>query len=89
MTLGSEQTKRIPYPSDLFDLEWELIKLYFHNSRTNKGRKRFHPYREVLNAVFYLLRLVVPGECYPTNFHRGKLCTTISVFSDLLDFRNV
>ena len=27
--------------------------------------------------------LVVHGECYPTNFHRGKLSTTISVFGGL------
>jgi len=52
----SEQNKRIPYPSDLSDKEWEIIKSHFPCSRTNRGRKRVHSYREILNAIFYLLR---------------------------------
>lgn len=76
----SERTKRIPYPSDLLDREWKLIKPYFMNSRTNNGRKRVHPYREILNAIFSLLRSgcawrMLPHEFPPwkTVFHYSRL----------------
>jgi len=52
----SKRSKRLPYPGDLTDKEWKLIKLYFQNPGTNRGRKRVHSYREILNAIFYLLR---------------------------------
>jgi putative transposase len=42
----SEQTTRIPYPSDLSNKEWELIKPHFPIHNTNLGRKRVHSYRE-------------------------------------------
>ncbi|MBW2636500.1 MAG: IS5 family transposase [Deltaproteobacteria bacterium] len=50
------QTKRLAYPSDLSDKEWELLKPHIPNSQTKRGRKRVHPYREILNSIFYLLR---------------------------------
>jgi putative transposase len=52
----SKQTERLPYPSDLSDREWKLIKPHIPNPPTNRGKKRVHPYREILNAIFYLLR---------------------------------
>ncbi len=54
----SKRSLRLPYPSDLSDKEWEIIEPYFSNLRANRGRKRVHSYREILNAVFYLLRSV-------------------------------
>jgi len=67
-----EQTKRIPYPSDISDREWEIIKLYFPNPRTNRGRKRVHPYREILNAIFYLLRSGCAWRMLPHEFPPWK-----------------
>lgn len=51
-----KRSRRLPYPSDLSDKEWKLIKPSFPNLRTNIGKKRIHSYREILNAIFYLLR---------------------------------
>lgn len=67
-----EQTKRTPYPSDISDREWEVIKLYFPNSRTNRGRKRVHPYREILNVIFYLLRYGCAWRMLPHEFPPRK-----------------
>lgn len=52
----SKRSSRLPYPSDFSDKGWEVIKLYIPNLRTNRGRKCIHSYREILNALFYLLR---------------------------------
>ncbi|MGI5992284.1 MAG: IS5 family transposase [Methanosarcina sp.] len=51
----SKQSPKLPYPSDLSDQEWQLIKPHFSNPKTNRGQKRVHSYREILNAIFYLL----------------------------------
>ena len=67
-----EQTKRIPYPSDISDREWEIIKLYFPNPRTTRGRKRIHPYREILNSIFYLLRSGCAWRMLPHEFPPWK-----------------
>lgn len=45
---------RVPYPSDLTDEEWDIIQPLLPNKRT--GRPREVDLREVLNAIFYLLR---------------------------------
>ncbi|WP_082088030.1 MULTISPECIES: transposase [unclassified Methanosarcina] len=55
-SLELKRSRRIPYPGDLSDREWQLIKPHFLNSRMNLGRKRVHSFRETLNAIFYLLR---------------------------------
>jgi putative transposase len=68
----SEQNKRIPYLSDLSDKGWEIIKPYFPNPDTNKGRKRVHSYREILNAVFYLLRSGCSWRMLPHEFPHWK-----------------
>jgi putative transposase len=71
-SLVLEQTNRTPYPSDISDREWEVIKLYFPNSRTNRGRKQVHPYREILNAIFYLLRSGCAWRMLPHEFPPWK-----------------
>jgi len=85
----SEQNTRIPYHSDLSDKEWEIIKPHFPCLRTNRGRKRVHSYREILNAIFYLLRSGCAWRMLPHEFPPWKLSITISIFGDLLDFGNV
>ena len=67
-----ELNKRIVYPSDLSDKEWELIKSYFPNRFSNKGRKRVHPYREILNSIFYLLRSGCAWRLLPHDFPPWK-----------------
>jgi putative transposase len=67
-----KRSRRLPYPSDLTDKEWELIKLYFRNPRMNRGRKRVHSYREILNAIFYLLRSGCAWRMLPHEFPPWK-----------------
>lgn len=47
---------RKPYPTDLSDAEWQKIEPLIPKSESKRGRKRKHSIREVLNAIFYLLR---------------------------------
>ena len=68
----SEPIKRIPYPSDLSDKEWEIIEPLIPTPRTNRGRKRTHSYREILNAIFYLLRSGCAWRMLPHDFPPWK-----------------
>lgn len=83
-----ERSRRL-YPGDLSDKEQELIKPYFRNPRMNRGRKRVHSYREILNAIFYLLRSGCVWRMLPHEFPPWKMSTTISVFGDLKEPGNV
>jgi len=67
-----EQNERLPYPSDLSDKEWEIIKLHIPTPRTNRGKKRFHSYREIVNAIFYLLRSGCAWRMLPHEFPPWK-----------------
>src|SRR5919197_2995044 len=46
---------RPPYPTDLSDQERALIKLLVPDAKPG-GRPEAYPKREILNAIFYLLR---------------------------------
>ncbi len=83
-----EQTYRIPYATDLSDEQWEIVNPHIPTTQTNRGRKRIHPYREILNAIFFCSVPVVPGAYYPMTFHLGKLSITISVFGGTMEFGN-
>jgi putative transposase len=43
------------YHTDLSDFEWAVLEPYLPQPQTT-GRPRLHSYREILNAIFYLLR---------------------------------
>jgi transposase len=48
---------RKPYPTDISDTEWDLIKSMVPAERKRKrGKKREVDMREVVNAIFYILR---------------------------------
>jgi len=51
----SKRPTRLPYPSDLSTKEWELINPHIPALQSNRGRKLVNSYREILNAIFYLL----------------------------------
>jgi putative transposase len=48
-------TTRQPYPTDLSDTEWDLIKHLVPEAKPG-GRPEAYPKREILNGIFYLLR---------------------------------
>jgi len=57
------------YTSDLSDTEWRLIDFCF--PKPNKtGRPRKHPFRELLNAIFYILKTSCQWRNLPTHFAR-------------------
>jgi putative transposase len=48
---------RKPYPTDISNVEWDLIKPMIPAERKRKrGKKREVDMREVVNAIFYILR---------------------------------
>ena len=46
---------RQAYPTDLHDTEWMIIAPYLPEENTT-GRPREHPWREIMNAIFYITR---------------------------------
>jgi putative transposase len=46
---------RKPYPTDLSDKEWELIKPLVPEAKPG-GRPETYPKREILNGIFYIVR---------------------------------
>ena len=56
MLAMAEQTKRKPYPSDLSDAEWQKVEPHLPKRKSPRGRKRVHLRREIVNAIFYVLR---------------------------------
>ena len=55
------------YPTDLSDDEWECLRL--HVPTPNKrGRPRTHDTREILNAVFYVLKSGCAWRLLPKDF---------------------
>src|SRR5215207_7466080 len=46
---------RRTYPTDLSDAEWTYLKAYLPATKTC-GRPRMHHPREILNAIFYVVR---------------------------------
>ena len=61
------QPKRKPYPSDLSDAEWEIIEPLLPRPQ-GKGRPRVHPLREILNAIFYIVRSGCVWRMLPHDF---------------------
>jgi putative transposase len=55
------------YTTDLTDNEWQLIEYCFPKP-SKRGRRRRHPYRELLNGVFYLVRTACQWRNLPKDF---------------------
>jgi putative transposase len=60
---------RKPYPTDLSDDEWKYIKPHLPAPK-GYGRPRIHDLREILNAVFYLLKSGCQWRLLPHDFPR-------------------
>ena len=55
------------YTSDLTDREWQLIHYCFPKP-TKTGRPRQHSYRELANAIFYVVKTGCQWRNLPTHF---------------------
>jgi putative transposase len=58
---------RQPYPSDLSDAEWELMTPHIPDADPG-GRPREVDMREVLNAIFYVLKSSIQWDMLPHDF---------------------
>ena len=54
------------YPSDLTDAQWEMIKDHF--STGNYGKSRTHSQRDLINAVFYIIKTGCQWRMLPRDF---------------------
>lgn len=59
--------KRKPYPSDLTDREWQLLEPLLPPPKS-RGRKRRVDLREIVNAIFYVLRTGCQWDYLPHDF---------------------
>lgn len=59
--------KRKAYPSDLSDAEWEVLKPLLPEPKV-RGRKRKVNLREIVNAIFYVLRTGCQWDYLPHDF---------------------
>ena len=58
---------RSPYPTDLCDDEWEILEPLVPTAKPG-GRPRAHQTREILNAIFYVLRGGCAWRLLPHDF---------------------
>ena len=61
---------RKPYPTHLSDAEWNYIEPHMPAPK-GYGRRRTHSLREILNAIFYLLKSGCQWRLLPQDFPRG------------------
>jgi len=57
------------YPTDLSDAEWNYIEPHLP-AANGSGRPRTHSHREILNAIFYLLKSGCQWRLLPHDFPR-------------------
>jgi transposase len=66
-TRARHNRDHLRYGSDLTDEEWQVIAPFLPPP-AKTGRRRFWPMREMLNAIFYVLRGGVPWRLLPEHF---------------------
>jgi putative transposase len=55
------------YPSSLTDAEWACVQRYLP-LETRRGRPRTHVLRDILDAIFHVLRTGCPWHYLPASF---------------------
>lgn len=75
-------SKRQAYPSDLSEREWELLKPLLPPAKA-RGRKRSVNLREIVNAIFYVLRTGCQWDYLPHDFPPAD-----TVYGYFRDWRN-
>ena len=67
-----KQNKRKPYDTDLSDSQWEIITPFIPPPR-KIGKPRSVDIREVINAIFYVLKSGCPWRLLPNDFPKWQL----------------
>jgi len=70
--MAEQNNTRQSYPSDLTDTEWQKIEPLIPKPKSNRGRKRKHPIREILDAIFYVVRAGCAWRMLPHDFPPWK-----------------
>jgi len=65
--------ERKPYPTDLTDEQWKLVEPFLPEAKPG-GRPRKTDLREVLNALFYLVRSGCQWRMIPHEFPAWRTC---------------
>jgi putative transposase len=60
-------SERKVYPSDVTDAEWSVLEKVLPAAKAT-GRPRKYPLREMVNAMFYLVRSGCPWRYLPEGF---------------------
>ena len=77
LVLGVEKGMRREYPTDLTDALWKLVQPLIPKPKL-VGRPQSVERREILNAIFYLVRGGIPWRRFSTTFpHRERSITTL------------
>jgi putative transposase len=63
---------RKAYQTDLSDAEWSWIEAHLPSTPKTTGRPRLHDLREILDAVFYILRSACAWRLLPHDFPPWK-----------------
>ncbi len=63
--------KRKSYPTDLTDTEWDILEPLIPKAGAG-GRPRSVDMREIINAIFYVLRGGIPWRMLPHDLPRCK-----------------
>ncbi len=58
---------RKPYPTDLSDAEWTCLEPYLPTPKAT-GRPRLYSLREIINAIFYVVRSGCSWRLLPNDF---------------------
>src|SRR3712207_8418166 len=56
------------YPTDLSDAEFAHIEPHLPTAANQRGRPKLHAPREILNAIFYVLKSGCPWRLLPRDF---------------------
>lgn len=67
---------RRSYPDDLNDAQWEIIEPYTRTQSAKTGRTPIHSKRELINAIFYILRTGCSWRHLPHDFPPWKTVYT-------------
>src|SRR5215216_301854 len=76
------------YQTDLTDAEWEALKPHLPAPK-KRGRPRTHSPREILDAIFYILKSGCPWRLLPRDLERPGRPSTTTTSENLVHRRHL